>query len=183
MKILGIDPGSTRVGYGLIKAERGNLKFIRAGLLKINPLRQSADGGKNLSQRLMSLKLKRLLDLEKSFSQLLKKEKPNLVALEKLYFVKNQKTALEVGQSRGVLVLIILKNKLPFIEISPSEAKLIVSGDGQASKKAIAKMVGYYLKIDTTRQIDDATDALALAIAADSIRNNPLKQPPLTLKE
>lgn len=159
MKILGIDPGSTRVGYGLIEKKKNNLKFLRAGLLKI----KSRD------------KNQRLLDLEISFSRLLKKEKPNLVALEKLFFVKNLKTALEVSQSRGVLVLTILKNKLPLIEISPSEAKLMVSGDGRASKKAVAKMVGYFLKINTAKQIDDITDALALAIAADSICRNPLK--------
>lgn len=161
MKILGIDPGSTRIGYGLIKKEGGNLKFLNAGLLKIS--------AKDKNQR--------LLDLEKSFSQLIKKEKPDLVAIEKLYFVKNLKTALEVGQSRGVLVLIIAKNKLPVIEIPPSEAKLIVSGDGHASKKSVAKMVGYCLKINTAGQIDDVTDALALAIAAASILRNPVKFP------
>lgn len=159
MKILGIDPGSTRVGYGLIKAERGSLKFIRAGLLKISA----------------KTKNQRLLDLEKSFFQLLKKEKPHLVALEKLYFVKNQKTALEVGQSRGVLVLTILKNNLPLIEIAPSEVKSMIAGNGRASKEAVAKMVGYFLRIDTVKQIDDITDALALAIAASNITNSPLK--------
>ncbi len=159
MKILGIDPGSARVGYGLIEKKGSDLKFLKAGLLKISS----------------KSKNRRLLDLEKSFIQLLEKEKPELVALEKLYFAKNLKTALEVGQSRGVLVLIILKNKLPLIEISPSEAKLIVSGDGRASKKAVAKMVGYCLKINATKQIDDITDALSIAIAASSMMNNPLK--------
>jgi len=158
MKILGIDPGSTRIGYGLIDKKGSDLKFLKAGLLKIS--------AKNKNQR--------LLDLEKSFSRLLEKEKPELIALEKLYFVKNQKTALEVGQSRGVLILLISKNKIPLIEISPSEAKMMVSGDGRASKKAVAKMVGYCLKIDTTGQIDDATDALALAIAAVGICKYPL---------
>lgn len=158
MKILGIDPGSTRIGYGLIDKKGSDLKFLKAGLLKIS--------AKNKNQR--------LLDLEKSFSRLLEKEKPELIALEKLYFVKNQKTALEVGQSRGVLVLLISKNKIPLIEISPSEAKMMVSGDGRASKKAVAKMVGYCLKIDTTGQIDDTTDALALAIAAVGICKYPL---------
>ena len=161
MKILGIDPGSTRIGYGLINKDGNNLKFLQAGLLKISAKE------KNL----------RLLDLEKSFSQLIKKEKPDLVAIEKLYFVKNLKTALEVGQSRGVLILIIIKNKLPVIEITPSEAKLIVSGDGHASKKSIAKMVGYCLKINTAGQIDDATDALSLAIAAANILRNPTRIP------
>jgi crossover junction endodeoxyribonuclease RuvC len=161
MRILGIDPGSARIGYGLIKKEGGNLRFLKASLLKIS--------AKDKNQRLW--------DLEKSFSQLIKKEKPDLVAIEKLYFVKNLKTALEVGQSRGVLVLVITKNKLPMIEIPPSEAKLIVSGDGRASKKSVAKMVGYCLKINTAGQIDDVTDALALAIAAANICRNPLRNP------
>jgi crossover junction endodeoxyribonuclease RuvC len=160
MKILGIDPGSTRIGYGLIDKNGSDLKFLKAGLLKIS--------SKNKNQR--------LLDLENSFTELLKKEKPDLVAVEKLYFAKNLKTALEVGQSRGVLILLITKSKLPLIEISPSEAKLIVAGDGRASKDAVAKMVGYCLKIDTARQIDDVTDALALAIAAVSLRRNQLRE-------
>jgi crossover junction endodeoxyribonuclease RuvC len=155
MKILGIDPGSSRAGYGLIEKEGNNLKFISAGLLKV----VSKD------------KNKKLLELEKSFSELLKKEKPDLVALEKLFFVKNLKTASEVGQARGVLVLLILKNKLPLIEIAPSEAKLIAAGEGNASKKAVAKMVGYSLKINTAELIDDITDALALAIAAGTLYN------------
>jgi len=165
MKILGIDPGSTRVGYGLILKEKSGLKFIGAGLLKIS--------AKEKNQR--------LVDLENSFVELLKKEKPDLIALEKLYFVKNQKTALEVGQSRGVLVLIIAKSGIPLIEIAPSEAKLIVSGYGQANKQAVAKMVGYSLKIDVSNYIDDATDALALAIAADTIYCNPVKKQLLNL--
>lgn len=152
MKILGVDPGSSRVGYGLIKKEGSNLVFLRAGLLKISAAEKN----------------ERLLDLEKDFSALLKKEKPDLVALEKLYFVKNQKTALEVGQSRGVLLLTILKNKMALIEISPSEAKLAAAGYGNASKKAVAKMVGCLLNIDTSKMIDDAADGLALAIAAVS---------------
>ncbi|MDP3052715.1 MAG: crossover junction endodeoxyribonuclease RuvC [bacterium] len=159
MKILGIDPGSTRIGYGLIDKKGSDLKFLKAGLLKISSTNKN----------------QRLLDLENSFTQLLKKEKPDLVALEKLYFAKNLKTALEVSQSRGVLILIILKNKLPLIEISPSEAKLIVAGDGRASKEAVAKMVGHCLKINTAKQIDDITDALALAIAAVNIYRNSLR--------
>lgn len=176
MKILGIDPGSTRIGYGLIDKKGSDLKFLKAGLLKISTknsfFERSPEERKN----------QRLLDLEKSFTQLLKKEKPELIALEKLYFVKNLKTALEVGQSRGVLVFIILKNKIPIIEIAPLEAKLIVSGDGRAPKKAVAKMVGYFLKINTEKQIDDITDALALAIAAASIHNNPLSRQLSSLK-
>lgn len=152
MKILGIDPGSTRVGYGLIKKNRGELTFIKSGLLKIS----SQD------------KTRRLLEIESQFSRLIKAEKPDLVILEKLFFMKNLKTALEVAQSRGVLTLIIAKCKIPLLELAPSEIKSSVAGHGQADKKSIAKMVAKILKIDKISGPDDITDAIATAIAGAS---------------
>lgn len=152
MKILGLDPGSTRVGYGLIKKERGNLTFVQSGLLKI------ASKDKN----------QRLLELEKSFSRLLKKEKPDLAALEKLYFVKNLKTGLEVAQSRGILTLLIIKHKIPLSEYTPSEIKSGLTGYGLADKKVILKNVLKILKLKKIQGGDDAADALAAAIIAAS---------------
>lgn len=155
MKIIGIDPGSTRVGYGVIEKKNNDLRFIRAGLLKIS----SKDKGE------------RLLELEKSFSQLLKKEKPDLVILEKLYFVKNMKTALEVAQSRGVLTLTIIKYKIPLLEYTPLEIKQGVTGYGMADKKSVAKMVNKILKIKKISKYDDVSDALAAAIlGSDKIK-------------
>ncbi len=155
MKIIGIDPGSARVGYGVIEKKNNDLKFIRAGLLKIS----SKD------------KSERLLEMEKSFSQLLKKEKPDLVILEKLYFVKNMKTALEVAQSRGVLTLTIIKYKIPLLEYTPLEIKQGVTGYGLADKKSVAKMVAKILKIKKINKYDDVTDALAAAIlGSDKIK-------------
>ncbi len=148
MKILGIDPGSTRVGYGLIKKEKDELTLVRAGLLKISAK------SKNL----------RLVDLERSFSQLLKKEKPDLVVLEKLYFMRNLKTALEVAQSRGVLTLLITKYKIPLLEYTPLEIKQNIPGYGLADKEAVAKMVAKILKIKKIIKYDDVSDALAAAI-------------------
>lgn len=160
MKILGVDPGSTRVGYGLIKKESGCLEFIKAGLLKIS----SQDKGE------------RLLELEKSFSRLLKKEKPDLAVLEKLYFVKNMKTALEVAQSRGVLTLTIIKYKIPLLEYTPLEIKQGVTGYGLADKESVAKMVSKILKIGKVSKYDDVTDALAAAIlGSNSPKNEILK--------
>ncbi len=155
MKILGVDPGSTRVGYGIIEKENGSLRFIKAGLLKIS--------SKNKDER--------LVELEKSFSDLLKKEKPALVVLEKLYFMRNLKTALEVAQSRGVLVLIITKYKLPLLEYTPLEIKQGVTGYGLADKKSVAKMVSRILKIDKISKYDDASDALAAAILGSNINS------------
>jgi crossover junction endodeoxyribonuclease RuvC len=148
MKILGVDPGSTRVGYGLIEKDGNELKFIKAGLLKIS----SPD------------KSQRLLEIERSFSRLLKKEKPDLAVLERLYFLKNMKTALEVAQSRGVLTLVITKYKIPLLEHTPLEIKQAVTGYGLADKKSVAKMVAKILKIKKISRYDDVSDALAAAI-------------------
>ncbi|MBI5079176.1 crossover junction endodeoxyribonuclease RuvC [Candidatus Wolfebacteria bacterium] len=148
MIILGIDPGSSRAGYGLIRKEKNGLSFIKAGLLKVS--------AKNKNQR--------LVDLEKSFSDLLKKERPDLAVLETIYFMKNLKTAVEVAQARGVLTLIIVKHKIPLLEYSPLKIKQSVTGYGRADKKAVAKMVSKILKTNDPGWIDDATDALAAAI-------------------
>lgn len=152
MLILGVDPGSVRVGYGLISQKKNRYRYLKSGLLKFP------------SQP----KEKRLLALQKSFKKLLQKTKPNLIGLEKIYFVKNQKTALEVAQSRGVIIAAILEKGIPFIELTPPEIKKAVTGDGQADKKGVAKMVGYFLNLQKTPKIDDITDALAIAIAVNN---------------
>jgi len=148
MLILGLDPGSVRVGYGLIEKNKNNLTLVKSGLLKI----KSHD------------KHQRLLELEKDFSKLIKKIKPELIILEKLFFMKNLKTALEVAQSRGVLTLLTVKYKIPLLEFSPSEIKIAVTGYGRADKKAVAKMVAQILKVPKIKEIDDVTDAIAAAI-------------------
>lgn len=149
MLILGLDPGSVRVGYGLVKKNKNELVFIKGGLLKI----------------INKEKGQRLLELEKDFSGLLKKNKPDLVVLEKLFFMKNIKTAMDVAQSRGVLTLLAVKHKIPVLEISPSEIKISVTGYGRADKKAVAKMAAIILKVPKFKEIDDVTDAIAAAIA------------------
>lgn len=148
MVILGIDPGSTRVGYGLIEKDRDGLKLLGSGLLKIT----SQDKGQ------------RLLELEKSFSRLLQKSKPDLVVLEKLYFMKNLKTALEVAQSRGILTLLVVKSKVPLLEYTPLEIKQSITGYGRADKKAIIVSISRILKIKRFKGGDDAADAIAGAL-------------------
>ncbi|MEK7193981.1 MAG: crossover junction endodeoxyribonuclease RuvC [Patescibacteria group bacterium] len=150
MLILGLDPGSTRVGYGLIEKNKNKLTLVKSGLLKI----------------IAKDKAERLLNLEKSFSQLLKKQKLDLAAMEKLFFVKNLKTGLEVAQSRGVLTLLISRRKIPLIEYTPSEIKLAVTGYGKADKKAVGRMVAKILNVDKIEGPDDVSDALATAICA-----------------
>jgi len=148
MIILGIDPGSTRVGYGVIEKNRGELVYVRSGLFKIPKKSES----------------QKLLALEKELNGLIKKIKPDKAGLEKLFFVKNQKTAFEVAQSRGIILNTLSKKRIPIIELAPSEIKLAVTGDGRASKQAVAKMVRYFLNLPYNKMIDDITDALAIAI-------------------
>lgn len=156
MIVLGVDPGSVRVGYGLIEKKAAGLNFIEAGLLKISSMDKN----------------QRLVELEGSFLKLLKKRRPDLIVLEKIYFVKNLKTAVEVAQSRGVLTLLAAKHKIPILEYSPLEIKAGVVGHGSADKKMVASAVAKILKIKNLKAVDDATDALAAAIIGAGSREN-----------
>ena len=149
MVIIGIDPGYARIGYGIINKNNGKLTHIQNGLLKTNKENQ-------------------YISVEKEIEKLIKKNKPVIVGVEKLFLVKNKKTAIRVAENRGVILHTIAKNNIKIVELSPSEIKLSVTGNGRASKPAVAKMVGYFLRISTENIIDDATDALAIAIAASS---------------
>jgi crossover junction endodeoxyribonuclease RuvC len=150
MRFLGVDPGFSRTGYGLIEKRGDKLLLISAGVIEIK--------ASNFQQK--------LLQLAGRFEKLLKKARPDVVAIEKIYFKKNAKTAIEVAQARGVLLLMIIKNKKPVLEYSPSEIKRLVALHGSADKKAVAKMVALILGQPKLPVIDDATDALAIAISA-----------------
>ena len=159
MKILGIDPGTTRAGYGVIESKSGQLRLLKSGVLKV----------------LAKDKNRRLLELANEFEKLIKKEKPDLVALEKLFFVKNIKTGMDVSEARGVFKIIVLKNKIDFVELAPSEIKLNIAGYGSADKKAVAKMAARIIGIDKIEGPDDVSDAVAIALVA-SFQNKVFKK-------
>ena len=150
MKILGIDPGTTRIGYGLIDGNKSNLKLLDYGTLEI-------PSGEKLSV------------VGDKFSELLDKFRPNLVAIEKLFFAKNRKTALAVAQTRGAIILKVQEKNLPILEFSPNEVKLAVASYGNADKKAVAFMVKKFLGVSELKGYDDASDALAIAITAAGV--------------
>jgi crossover junction endodeoxyribonuclease RuvC len=150
MKILGIDPGTRRVGYGLISAEKGVMKLLAADLLQIKSKTDASA----------------LVEIKKEMGRLLKESEPDIVAVEKIFFSKNQKTAISVAQARGVIVLSAAEENLPIFEYSPNEIKVVCTGDGHADKRAVAKMVKLSLKSPSLNVIDDVTDALAIAICA-----------------
>lgn len=157
MIFLGIDPGTRRMGYGLVAKNGRETTLVDAGIIKID----SKDD------------LGALLEIKKGVSELVIKNKPALVAVEKLFFSKNQKTALQVAEARGVALASCLESGAKILELSPNEVKMGLTGYGSADKKAVLKMVRLILKEPQLEVIDDASDALALAIlAADRHKTN-----------
>jgi len=150
MRILGIDPGSSLIGYGLIeKTTTNDLVELEHGVITVQE--------KELAPK--------LLILAKDLRRLIKKFKPDLVGVEKLFFAKNKKTALEVAHARGVILFTILESQLPLVEYTPAQIKQAVTNHGSADKKMVQKMVSIILKT-TLRSDDNAADALAVAITA-----------------
>jgi crossover junction endodeoxyribonuclease RuvC len=157
MITLGIDPGTRRIGYGIIRTERNEASFVAAGILTI---KSADDPGA-------------LVETKNEIDSLIKQYKPEAIAIEKLFFVKNQKTGIAVAQARGVIVLAAKERAIPIQEYTPNEVKAGITGYGFADKKAMLKMVRMILKKNDLKVIDDASDALALAILAGSRKYEP----------
>ncbi|MDD2680507.1 MAG: crossover junction endodeoxyribonuclease RuvC [Patescibacteria group bacterium] len=153
--ILGIDPGIADTGYGFIKVNGNRLECLAYGSIK-------TPANEDLSLRLQML--------HKELSSLIKKYKPERAAMEQLFFNKNVKTALIVGQARGVALLTISLAKVPVIDFTPGQVKQAVSAYGQASKLQVQKMVKLILNLKELPQPDDAADALAVAICGANHR-------------
>lgn len=149
--ILGIDPGIADTGYGVIKEDGSSLQCLTYGSIKTSAQDDL---------------ITRLDILNRELDKIIKKYKPALASVEQLFFNKNVRTALVVGQARGVALLTLKQNNLPIIEFTPSQVKQAVSAYGQASKKQVQKMVKLILNLKDLPYPDDAADALAIAICA-----------------
>ncbi len=154
--ILGLDPGIADTGYGLVSMEDNVLKCLEFGSIKTSSKDDFLD---------------RLEILDNSLQEIIDKYKPNLVCVEKLFFNTNAKTALIVGQARGVVLLKIKKNKINLVELTPLQIKQGISGFGRADKNQVKTMVKLILNLKSMPKSDDAADALAAAICASSLRN------------
>lgn len=151
MVILGIDPGSSRIGYSVIEKKGTVIRLIKAGIIEIKNKRQA------------TLKYKTLAaEIEKIIGQYI----PTLAAMERLYFSRNQKTAMEVAGAIGVITYLISKADIPLREYSPQQIKKAVTGFGDADKTAVAKMVRLLLPMADISGPDDVSDAIAVAITA-----------------
>ncbi|TSC93278.1 MAG: crossover junction endodeoxyribonuclease RuvC [Candidatus Berkelbacteria bacterium Athens1014_28] len=151
MKILGIDPGTAIVGWGIIEVlnDGQKPKVLSCGIISTDSKSSDSD------------QLEIIYD---SLCDIINKEKPEVVAVEKLFFFKNQKTVMTVSQSRGVILLAVKKSKLPFFEYTPLQVKQALTGYGRADKKQIQEMVRVTCGLKTCPKPDDAADALAIAI-------------------
>jgi len=149
--ILGIDPGLADTGYGVIKDRAGKLTCLGYGLIK-------TDSKLKLINRLEIIYLE--------LTKLINKYQPNSLSVEQIFFCKNVKTALSVGQARGVILLTGKQNELVVREFTPLQIKQAVSGYGQAGKEQVQKMVKLLLNLKEIPRPDDAADALAIAICA-----------------
>ena len=148
--ILGIDPGIADTGFGVITSQKGELICLDYGSIKTS-------SKLNLAERL------EIINLE--LTKLIKKYKPDLIAIEELFFCNNAKTALVVGQARGVVVLTAKLNKIKSVEFTPYQVKQAVSTYGHAKKDQVQRMVKIILNLKELPK-DDAADALAIAICA-----------------
>ena len=150
MRILGIDPGIARCGWGIIEEIKNEkLKIKNFGCIETAP-------GIDVERR-----LKTIYD---SVSDTIKKYKPNVLAIEELFFNTNAKTAFIVGQARGVVLLASSENNLPVAIYTPLQVKIAVTGYGRADKNQIGQMVKTILKLKTIPKPDDVSDALAVAL-------------------
>lgn len=148
--VIGIDPGTAITGYGLIKeSTSGDLTWLNHGVITT-----PSDWDEP----------RRLLFLYRSLSEIIKETKPDCCAVEKLFFQKNVKTAMNVGQGRGAALVALAEADLPFGEYSPLVIKQAVVGYGNADKKQVQQMVKLLLGLQDVPQPDDAADALAVAI-------------------
>lgn len=149
MIILGIDPGTAMLGYGLVERTGTRLRAIDYGVI-------TTPSSMELPDRLESIYL--------SLTDLIELHAPALVGVERLFFTKNVQTAFAVGQARGVVLLAAALHNLEIREATPNEVKVATAGHGSASKAQVGRMVQAILGLAELPEPDDAADALAIAI-------------------
>ncbi len=149
MVILGIDPGYARVGFGAIRMENSKLQHMGNGTIE------------TCADEIFTHRLEYIFD---SMINMINKCKPDVIAIEKLYFQNNQKTAIDVSQARGVILLAAKKCGIPVYEYTPLQVKTVITGYGKAEKKQIMYMIKKLLALEKMPKYDDAADALAIAL-------------------
>jgi crossover junction endodeoxyribonuclease RuvC len=157
VKVLGIDPGTAALGYGIVERTGSRLRAIDDGCLTTSPDLPLPD---------------RLLAVHRLVADLIELHAPDVMAVERLFFSRNAQTAFGVGQARGVVLLAAAEAGVPVREATPSEVKTAIAGYGAADKEQVGRMVAVVLGLPAPPSPDDAADALAVAVwAANSERS------------
>ena len=149
-RILGVDPGSGRLGLGLIEVAAGGPRLMHFDCITTTPNSPEP-------QKLSAIYYELVRQLEAI--------KPDLVVVEMIFFANNAKTAFAVGQARGVVLLAVAQANIELVEIAPLRLKKILLGNGTAKKKDIQQFVKNYFKLESIPKPDDAADAVAIALS------------------
>lgn len=154
MRILGIDPGTGILGFGVIESNGQKAQLVDAGVIR-TPVKEDD--------------AVRLETIYQELTDIIVASKPEVMSVEKLFFARNVTTAMTVAQARGVVLLCARLAGLPIFEYTPMQIKQAVAGYGKADKKQMQEMVRVLLKLQTVPQPDDAADALAAALTYASV--------------
>jgi crossover junction endodeoxyribonuclease RuvC len=149
MRILGIDCGTERTGYGVIDSDGRTHRMVDAGVIRTSP-REPLET--------------RLLTISNKLRDCCRQHQPEAVAVEEVFFAVNARTAIKLAHVRGVALLAVAEAKLALAEYSPLEVKMSVVGYGRAEKHQVQQMVASLLKLNAIIESEDASDALAIAI-------------------
>ena len=147
--ILGVDPGTMVMGYGLVRQKGKELSIIRMGILKLNKLENQALKLKTIFERML---------------EIIEEYKPDEMAIEAPFFGKNVQSMLKLGRAQGVAMAAALYRDIPIFEYAPRTIKQTITGNGSASKEQVSKMLQAMLKFEEMPKYLDATDALAAAV-------------------
>ena len=154
-RVLGIDPGTHRIGWGVVEGNPSRSVLVGAGCIELPK-------GTGTAQY--------LLRIQSEIENLLLKYNPDKIGIEALFVQKNLKTVTSVAEARGVILYTFAKHGLTWSEYSPNTIKSCVAGAGNAGKGEVERMVGLLLRLDTSTLLDDTTDALAVALTAQATK-------------
>lgn len=148
MRILGVDPGTGLMGFGVIDAAR-QPRLVDAGVIRTEVKQPEPE---------------RLLAIYQGLQEIVTSTRPQVVSVEKLFFARNVTTAMSVAQARGVVLLVAQQHNLPIFEYTPMQIKMALTGYGKADKRQVQEMVRVLLKLKNIPKPDDCADALAAAL-------------------
>ena len=148
MRIIGLDPGLARLGYGIIEIDKKKKVVLDCGVIETSKKKKEED---------------RLYEIFNDLNALINKWRPDFAAVEKFFFYKSS-TTISVVQSRGVIMMVLASKNIHISEYSPAQIKLTIAGSGKASKQEVLEAVMFDLKLNSPPKPDDSADALAIAL-------------------